>query len=141
MKLTLVCLAICAFILTTVFVSCQSEAEIEYKRYYVLGRNLYQTNCTNCHAENGEGLGTLIPSLKDATYLKNNKNKLACMIQYGLQGGLVVNGKIYNGKMPAQKQLAPIEVAEVITYITNTFGNQQGLYNVEKVNADLQICQ
>ena len=141
MKHWLVLILPFAFILTTVLISCQSEAEIEYKRYFIQGRNLYQTNCKNCHAENGEGLGALIPSLKDATYLKNNKNQLACIIQHGLQGGLVVNGKIYDGKMPAQTQLAPIEIAEVITYVTNSFGNQQGMYYVDKVNADLKNCR
>ncbi len=140
MKLIVVCIATCVFLLVTVFFSCQSESELEYQHYYTIGKSVYQTNCQNCHAENGEGLGDLIPGLQKADYLSKNKNKLACIIQNGQQGLLVVNGKFYNGKMPSQAQLAPIEIAEVITYITNTFGNRQGVYGLEKVTADLSRC-
>ncbi len=140
MKLVFACLATCALLLATVLVSCQSESEIEYKRYYTIGKSVYQNQCKNCHAENGEGLGGLIPSLQKADYLSKNKSKLACMVQNGLQGLIVVNGKFYNGKMPAQTQLAPIEIAEVITYITNSFGNNQGVYGLEKVSLDLKGC-
>ena len=141
MKLVFACLATCALLLATVLVSCQSESEIEYKRYYTIGKSVYQNQCKNCHAENGEGLGGLIPSLQKADYLSKNKIKLACMVQNGLQGLIVVNGKFYNGKMPAQTQLAPIEIAEVITYITNSFGNKQGVYGLEKVSLDLGKCE
>jgi len=129
-----------AFILSAFFYSCQSEAELEYQHYYTIGKSVYQTNCQNCHAENGEGLGDLIPGLQKADYLSKNKNKLACLIQNGQQGLIVVNGKFYNGKMPSQAQLAPIEIAEVITYVTNTFGNKQGVYGLERVTADLGRC-
>ncbi|MVN20798.1 c-type cytochrome [Mucilaginibacter arboris] len=141
MKRLIVLLLPFTFILTTIFVSCQSESEIEYKRYYIQGRNIYQTQCKNCHAENGEGLGGLIPPLQAADYLKKNKGQLACIIQNGLKGAIQVNGKTYNGQMPAQTQLSPIEIAEVITYISNSFGNKQGIYQVEKVNVDLGNCR
>lgn len=141
MKRLLILLLPFAFIITTFLFSCQSDAEIEYQRYFIQGRNIYQTQCKNCHAENGEGLGALFPPLKEADYLKKNKNRLACIIKYGLKGLIVVNKKMYNGGMPAQTQLAPIEIAEVITFVTNSFGNKQGMYEVEKVNSDLKNCR
>ncbi len=140
MKLISVCFAIGVMLFLSVFFSCQSESEIEYQHYYTIGKSIYQNQCQNCHAENGEGLGSLIPSLQKADYLSKNKSKLACIIQNGQQGLIVVNGKFYNGKMPAQAQLAPIEIAEVITYITNSFGNNQGVYGLEKVSLDLGKC-
>ncbi len=141
MKRILVLLLPFSFLLTTFVVSCQSEAEIEFQRYFIQGKSIYQTNCKNCHAENGEGLGALFPPLKEADYLKKNKNQLACNIQNGLKGLIVVNKKLYNNAMPAQTQLAPIEIAEVITFVTNSFGNKQGIYKVDKVNVDLQNCR
>lgn len=140
MKLISVCLVVCVLLFLSVFFSCQSESEIEYKKYYTIGKSVYQNQCQNCHAENGEGLAGLIPTLQKSDYLSKNKSKLACMVQNGLQGLIVVNGKFYNGKMPAQTQLAPIEIAEVITYITNSFGNNQGVYGLEKVSLDLENC-
>lgn len=134
------CLLPLTFCLISILVSCQSEAEIEYQRYFIMGRNIYKTHCTNCHSETGAGLGELYPPLKEADYLRKNKTKLACNIQNGLQGLIVVNGQFYNQKMPSQAQLSPIEIAEVITFITNSFGNKQGIYKVDNVNADLKNC-
>lgn len=130
-----------SFYLIAVLVSCQSETEIEYKRYYIQGMNIYQTQCKNCHAEKGEGLGGLVPPLGKADFLSKNKNKLVCIIQNGLKDTIVVNGKTYASQMPAQTQLTPIEIAEVITYVTNSFGNNQGIYTVAKANADLEKCK
>ncbi len=141
MKRVLICLLLFTFCLIMFFSACQSEAEIEYRRYYIQGKRIYQTQCKNCHAENGEGLGNLFPPLAQADYLRKNKNKLACIMQNGLKGLIVVNGKLYNGNMPAQTQLSPIEIAEVITYVTNDFGNKQGMYGLEKAKADLGNCR
>lgn len=141
MKLIVVCLAACFLIIVSVLVSCQSEAEIEYKRYYIQGMNIYQTQCKNCHAEKGEGLGGLVPPLKQSDFLKKNKSQLACIVQNGLKDTISVNGKTYASQMPAQTQLTPIEIAEVITYVTNSFGNNQGIYQVDKVNGDLAKCK
>ena len=141
MKRIAVCLLPFAFCLLNILFSCQNEAEIEYKRYFIQGRNIYQNQCKNCHAENGEGLGALIPPLKEADYLRKNKSQLTCIIRNGLKDTIRVNGKTYTSQMPAQTQLAPIEIAEVITYITNSFGNKQGIYHTEKVDSDLGSCR
>jgi len=37
--------------------------------------------------------------------------------------------------------LPPIEIAQVLTYIKNSFGNKQGLVTAEQVNKDLQDCK
>jgi mono/diheme cytochrome c family protein len=127
-------------IITVVVSSCQSESEMLYNRYYTSGSLLYRTHCENCHGVNGEGLSALIPSLHDSVYLKKNLNKLPCFIKNGLGDAIVVDGKIYNSKMPAQGNLSAIEVAEILTYVTNSFGNKMGLIDAPKVNADWSNC-
>ena len=42
--------------------------------------------------------------------------------------------------MPAQDNLSAIEVAEILTYVTNSFGNKLGLIDAPKVNADWSNC-
>ena len=120
------------------FYACQSEEEITYARYYTAGKQLYENKCENCHGHDGDGLGMLYPPLTDSTFLKQNKDKVACYIKIGLQGPLKVSGKNYEGLMPAQATLSDIEIAEIITYITNSFGNKQGFYPYQQVRADLQ---
>ena len=127
-------------IIAAVVSSCQSESEMLYNRYYTSGSLLYRTHCENCHGVNGEGLSALIPSLHDSVYLKKNLSKLPCFIKNGLGDPIVVDGKIYNSKMPAQGNLSAIEVAEILTYVTNSFGNKMGLIDAPKVNADWNSC-
>jgi mono/diheme cytochrome c family protein len=119
--------------------SCQSEEQIEYMRYYSAGQALYKTKCQNCHGEQGQGLAALIPPLTDSVYLKANHAKLACYIQNGLNVPILVNGKAYNGQMPATG-LAPMEIAQVLTYVRNSFGNKLGLHNVKQVECELKDC-
>jgi mono/diheme cytochrome c family protein len=123
------------------FYACQSEEEITYARYYTAGKQLYESKCENCHGHDGAGLAMLYPTLTDTTFLKQNKEKLACYIKNGLQGPIQVSGKNYEGIMPAQATLSDIEIAEIITYITNSFGNKQGFYPYQQVRDDLQKCR
>ena len=42
--------------------------------------------------------------------------------------------------MPANTQLADIEIAQIIVYIGNSFGNKIGYYDTSEANADLKNC-
>jgi hypothetical protein len=66
---------------------------------------------------------------------------LPCIIKSGLKGEITVNGRIFKEKMPASPRLANIEIAEIITYVSNSFGNNLGLYHVEKVDTGINNCQ
>jgi mono/diheme cytochrome c family protein len=128
-------------LLTVMIISCQSEDELEFKRYYTSGSLLYQQKCQNCHGAKGEGLSNLIPPLTDSVYLKKNKTQLACFVKYGIPETIItVNGKAYEGAMPAT-DLAPVEVAQVLTFITNSFGNKMGVVISDQAEKDLQGCK
>ena len=130
-----------SFLLTLFFiVSCESESSIEFKRYYSVGSEIYQTHCQNCHGKSGEGLSALIPPLNDSLFLKKNKLSLACYVKYGLKGPITINGKTFDDAMPAN-QLSPMEIAQVLTYISNSFGNKLGVINSEQAEADLGKCK
>jgi len=120
--------------------SCESETEQTYNRYYTAGLLVYQSRCQNCHGVNGDGLGALIPPLQDSVYLRRNLGKLPCFIKGGLKAPITVNSKLFNSVMPPQPSLSPIEVAEVMTYVTNSFGNKMGLTDAPRVTADLANC-
>jgi mono/diheme cytochrome c family protein len=124
-----------------IIVSCQSEEQLEFQRYYTGGKILYEKNCQNCHSAKGEGLSNLIPPLTDAVYLKKNKVALACMVKYGIRETIItVNGKAYEGAMPAT-DLAAVDIAKVLTYVTNSFGNKMGVITAENAESDLLKCK
>ena len=110
------------------FNACQSEQTIRTAQYAVNGQQLFMTHCQNCHGAKGEGLGELYPTLADSTSLIQHREQLPCFIKYG------------RGDMPANSQLAPIEIAYILTYIGNSFGNRMGLITLEEVQTALESC-
>ncbi len=123
-----------------IFQACSNEQKLNYQRYFVNGKGLYEKNCQNCHGVNGEGLGKLYPPLTDTLFLYKNKSALACIIKNGLGDKITVNNTIHDSAMPGNGALADIDIAQVIVYITNSFGNKQGFYDQMQVAADLKGC-
>ncbi|HEY9196221.1 MAG TPA: cytochrome c, partial [Mucilaginibacter sp.] len=105
------------------------------------GSAIYQQHCQNCHGDKGQGLQSLIPPLTDSLYLKNNKANLACFIQNGLKGKIIISRRKFDDEMQADTNLAPIEIAKVLTYVTNSFGNKMGIINLQTVEGDLAKCR
>ena len=139
-KNRIVAIALCLISIIVMAASCKSESQLNYARYYSNGKQLYDIHCQNCHNSDGKGLGELIPPLTDTVFLRENKSRLACIIKYGLDEKITVDGKSYDYQMPPNSQLADIDVASIVTYITNSFGNEQGLYDDAAAGADLKKC-
>lgn len=117
------------------------RTELRYKQYAVQGRILYRQHCANCHQDDGSGLGKLIPPLAQSDYLQKNPQDVVCIIRYGLQGPVVVNGIEYNQPMPANPQLKDIEIAEIITYINNAWENKGPFVTVQMAQDWLKDCE
>ena len=78
---------------------------------------MYTAHCANCHGDQGQGLGALIPPLANADYMVKNRSQLACILVNGLNDTIVVNGKEYSGQpMPANAELSEIHIANILNY-------------------------
>lgn len=108
---------------------------------YRMGERLYKVHCANCHMDGGEGLGALIPPLAGSDYLASNRNRLACMIRYGLKDTIVVNGKTYAEQMAANDKLSDIQITNVVNYVLQSWGNQLQPLTFEEVEASLAKCR
>ena len=131
--------------LALLFLACGSSEKrrnsVKLSQYMVAGRSLYQQHCSNCHQDDGKGLAKLVPPLHQSDYLKALKeDDLACQIKYGLSGTIYVNGEMYRQPMPSNPRLTPLEIAEIVTYVRNTWGNEPGLYEVKKAEKAIQNC-
>ena len=98
---------------------------LRLKQYKIQGRKLYTQYCANCHQMNGEGLGELFPPLAESDYLMEDIPRAICTVKNGLKGEIIVNGTAYNQPMVGI-DLNNLEIAEIITYITNDWGNETG---------------
>lgn len=88
------------------------------------GRDLYATHCLACHGPEGKGAEDLIPPLVDTPWVTGDKGKLIRTMLHGINGEIEVNGKKYNQEMPAFAHLSDEDLAELLTFIRNQFGNK-----------------
>ncbi|MBA4055732.1 MAG: hypothetical protein C0490_13535 [Marivirga sp.] len=70
----------------------------------------------------------------------NNVYQVICLIRNGKKGELIVNGKSYNQPMPAIPSLTDLEIAEIATYIYNSWENERGIVDVQDVSKILSLC-
>lgn len=113
---------------------------VRLKQYYAQGAKLYTTYCVACHQQDGAGLASLYPPLAGSDYLLEDIARAACIIRNGQFEEIVVNGVSYHQMMPSLP-ISDIEIAEVLTYITNTWGNRSGLVEVKEVEEWIDECE
>ena len=113
---------------------------VRYQQYMVQGQQLYRTHCSNCHQEEGTGLGQLIPPLAQSDYLLADVDRTLCLIKHGLRGEIIVNGQSYQQPMPANETLRDIEIAQIATYIYNHWGHAKGYIPTKRVSGTLRQC-
>jgi cytochrome c551 len=118
----------------------KSGSSPKFTQYYNQGEQLYMANCSNCHQKDGTGLGRVYPPLKNSDYMKNNFREVICLIRFGKQGELIVNGLSFNQTMPGIPTLTDLEIAEIATYIYNSWQHQRGMIEVKEVSNILENC-
>lgn len=117
-----------------------SRDEIRLKQYQVEGAKIYATYCANCHQQDGKGLASLYPPLAGSDYLLEDFARAACIIKNGQSKEIVVNGVTYSQMMPGNP-ITNLEVAEVLTFIANAWGNEGGLIGVKDVDKWIDACE
>ena len=89
------------------------------------GRTTYMQVCQACHMADGSGVAGAFPPLAESDFLNEHVDRSISAVVHGLSGEITVNGETYNGVMPRQN-LNNEEVANVITFVLNNFGNDGG---------------
>ncbi len=98
-----------------------------------VGKSVYAQNCLTCHQADGLGVDGLNPPLVKNDYVLGGKPRLVKVLLNGLQG-VDINGEQYHNVMPAQ-ELTDAQMAAVLTYVRNAFGNKASSVSVAEVKA------
>ena len=98
------------------------------------GKSVYKQNCAACHQIDGTGLKGAFPPLAKSDFLMGDKKRAISTVINGLQGKVVINGAEYNGVMPALG-LDDEDIANVLTYIRNSFGNSSDEVKTSEVKS------
>jgi cytochrome c551 len=112
----------------------------KYQQYFAQGQTLYEKHCSNCHQRNGQGLGLVYPPLNGSDYFEQKFEASLCLMKYGIQGEIIINGKSFNKPMPGVPSLTELEIAEIATYVSNSWGQQHDIVEIHQVTAALNKC-
>lgn len=94
--------------------------------YMSRGAKIYAGKCIACHGPEGKGDGMNFPSLSGSKWVGGETERFAMIVLNGLQGPMST-GKSYGAGMPTQAiGLTPEDLAGVMTYVRNHFGNSVG---------------
>lgn len=98
------------------------------------GKGVFMQTCFVCHQPNGQGLPGQIPPLALSDFLatKDKENIIRGVIS-GRSGPIVVNGKPYNGTMIPLPYLTDEQIANVLTYVGNSWGNSNAAVTIQEV--------
>jgi mono/diheme cytochrome c family protein len=96
---------------------------------------IYNRYCSGCHQKNGQGDGNRFPPLNNTDWVTGDKNRLIRLVLMGMDGPIEVNGKPYNSNMPQHRFLKDEDIAQVLTYIRQQFGNTASAVSPDEVGA------
>ena len=105
------------------------------------GEDVFKLACIACHQATGEGLPGAFPPLAKSDYLLSQPERAVGIVVRGLTGEVTVNNVTYNSVMPAMSQLSDQQIADVLTYVLNTWGNKGGAISVARVAAERAAAQ
>ena len=97
------------------------------------GKAVYNKYCLTCHQSDGSGVPNMHPPLGPGSWVEKDPEELIAIMMKGLSGKIEVNGQEYKNFMPSHAKLTDEEIADVLTYIRSSFGNNLGPVTPEMV--------
>jgi nitrite reductase (NO-forming) len=98
------------------------------------GKAVYMQTCFVCHQTQGEGVANQIPPLAKSDFLSSSdKDNIIRGVVAGRTGPITVNGKPYNGTMISMAYLSDEQIANVLTFVRNSWGNAGDAVNIQEV--------
>ena len=118
-------------------VSVSATAQVKMAK----GEMLYKQICASCHQADGSGVPRMNPPLIKTSYVLGDKSKLIKVLLLGLNEEVEIDGEYYSNPMPSQAALKDDEIAAVLTFVRNSFGNKAAAVTpaeVKKVRATIK---
>jgi mono/diheme cytochrome c family protein len=132
MKKALILLTSLIAVTTFSLLGCNSHSstEVSIER----GKKIYTQYCLSCHQVDGSGVPQLNPPLKNSAYVVGEESKLISIITHGFNEGVEINSDTYANPMPpVGANFKDGEIADVLTYVRNSFGNKASAISADHV--------
>lgn len=111
------------------------QADVLGREVTDAGAKIYATYCVACHQADGKGDGSRFPSLVSTSWVSGNKNRLIALVLRGIEGEINVEGTVFNGAMPANNFLSDDQIAQLLTFLRQNFGNHGDAVSTSEVAA------
>jgi mono/diheme cytochrome c family protein len=122
-----------AFIIVILLVVICLFAQGGMKASMERGRKIYNTYCLSCHQVDGSGVPNMNPPLSKTTWVTGDKKRLINVILKGMDEPIEIDGETYDNVMASHAFLKDEEIADVLTYIRNSFGNKASIVTPAEV--------
>lgn len=112
----------------------KSENEEETPEKLIAGKKVYDSYCLPCHMSNGKGAPGMNPPLAGTEWVLGDKERLIKVVLQGLSDPVEIKGEIYQNIMASHSFLSDQQIADVLTFVRQSFGNDASEINSEEVS-------
>jgi mono/diheme cytochrome c family protein len=88
------------------------------------GKIVYAARCLTCHQIDGGGVQNMNPPLTKTKWVLGDKPQLIQIVLKGQNTGVTIDDIDYHNVMASHKDLSDLQIADVLTYVRNSFGNK-----------------
>jgi len=88
------------------------------------GQVVYKATCVACHQVDGGGVPRMNPPLIKTKYVLGDKKQLITILLKGLNDPIEIDDDEFHNPMPPQPTLTDQQIADVLTFVRNSFGNK-----------------
>jgi mono/diheme cytochrome c family protein len=114
----------------------QQPSAVDIKKSIENGRTIYTTRCLTCHQKDGGGVPHLNAPLDGATaVIGNDKAKLIKIVLKGMTDRVEIDGEYYSNNMTPHGDLKDQQVADVLTFVRNSWTNKASAVTAAEVKA------
>lgn len=100
------------------------------------GKAVYLSQCLSCHQVDGGGVPHLNAPLDGATaVVGKDKAKIISIVLKGMTDRIEIDGEYYSNNMAPHKELTDQQIADVLTYVRNTWTNKASAVTPAEVKA------
>jgi mono/diheme cytochrome c family protein len=99
------------------------------------GQIVYAKYCLTCHQVDGSGVPNLNPPLIKTKWTLGPKTIMIQQVLKGSNGKVEIDGDTFSNTMPPLKTLTDQQIADVLTYVRNNFGNKASMVTATEVKA------
>ncbi len=128
---------VCALVLTALLTGCDKapiESSEPTPEFLAEGLKVYTQNCLTCHMADGGGVPHMQPALDGSPSVSGDPTTLIRMLIQGPNKVLPANRPHFSATMPSfSSKLSDEEIAAVLTYIRQEYGNHASMIKVQKV--------